>query len=147
MSHQVKSFPRPVTGDQIKIRVESESESDCFRLRVRLFQIRARARAPLFGAPARALVGTSFVRSASFSLPHHHLFESITVTQSRSEKLSSDYCLDPLSMPPAHFIGPESRVRLLSIVSVYRIQAIRGNKQQRAKTTETAKRCSKTIPM
>ena len=75
----------------------------------------------------------SLVGSTSASLPHHHLFESITVTQSRSEKLPSDYCLDPLSMPPAHFIGPELRARLLGSVRVEEIQAIAVNKHQRAK--------------
>ena len=101
-----------------------------------------------------------------FVFRHPPHFQSIiTVTQAHSEKLSSDCCSNSLWIRPAHFLGQQSRARLLGVAStpagkrqvdevrllgsvrVEENQAIPVNKHQRAKTTLPVKRCSKTIPM
>ena len=135
-----------------------------------MFQIRARARAPLFGAPARALVRTSNGGSTSaFVFRHHPHFQSkITVTQSHSEKLSSDCCSNSLWIRPAHFLGGiastlAGKRQVDEIRSPGSVRSMKfagreasGSKKikrsqltstSELKTTLLAKRCSKTIPM
>ena len=122
-----------------------------------MFQIRARARAPLFGVPARALVRTSLGGSTSaFVCRHHPHFQSIhhgdpiALRKGLIKRLLFQLSIDAsCSFPRGNrvYACPQSSGRLLGSVRVYRIQAIRVNKQQRAKTTLAVKRCSKTIPM
>ena len=115
LHHLIQSGDSSSSKIRVRVRVTllilehlSHSSNIRFRIRVRMIKIRIRNQSASAGArraPARALVRTSFVGSHRNFFPHHHLFQSITVTQSRSEKVSSDYCPDCKSIPAAHFLG------------------------------------------
>ena len=135
-----------------------------------MFQIRARARAPLFGAPARALVRTSLVGShrnfsklfsPSPSFPVHNHGDPIALRKGLKRLLFQLFSIDASCTFPRgnrEHACWESRARSPGSVRSmkYAYWEASGSKKikrsqltstSELKTTERTKRCSKTTPM